>query len=265
MNDTADLLTVVVARELVDARARGLKVLAVTSPIAFVAGLAARHLGAPDLALATGFCVLDAVGPFPALTLGEGNLGVDQATRGPSSDTFVALARGMVGVCVSPAQLDGRGATNLSRVGGTDQAPKVALPGSRGLPENNDAPGPLWYLFLGHDPRTLVAVVDTVSGPPPSPDRYRRLITPLGVFSLSPDGWAAVSLSPDVSVDAVHEATGFAIDVPDGTPTTMTPTDEELAALDAVDPLGLRAIELARGEEAKALFTRAIEAERNLR
>jgi glutaconate CoA-transferase, subunit B len=261
----ADLLTTVVARELVGAQARGLRVLAVTSPIAFVAGLAARRLGAPDVALATGFCVLDAVDAFPAVTLGEGNLGVAGAARGPSSDTFVALARGRVGVCVSPAQVDVRGATNLSRVGGTNDAPKVALPGSRGLAENNDAPGPLWYLFTNHDSRTLVPEVDFVSGPPPSAGRYRRLITPLGIFSLEGGAWTAETLTDGVTADDVAAGTGFPIAVPDGVATTMAPTDEELAALDAVDPLGLRALETARGEEAAELVKRAVAAERELR
>lgn len=263
MTDLADLLTAVVARELVAARARGMRVLAVTSPIAFVGGLAARRLGAPDLALATGFCVLDEVGAFPAVTLGEAALGVADAARGPSSDTFVALARGRVGVCVSPGQLDGSGATNLSRIGGTDASPGVALPGSRGLPENNDSPGPLWYLFTSHSPRTLVAEVDFVSGPAPSPGRHRRLLTPLGVFTLTPDGFVATSLTDGTRADDVRDATGFEVDVPDGVASTPPPTDVELAAMAEVDPLGLRALETAGGEDAAELVRRAVAAERS--
>ena len=45
-----------------------------------------------------------------------------------------------------PAQLDRVGATNLSYVGGSYESPRVALPGSRGLPDNNDSPSRVWYL-----------------------------------------------------------------------------------------------------------------------
>lgn len=262
MTEVADLLTAVVARELVAAHGHGMRVLAVTSPIAFVAGLAARRLGAPGLALATGFCVLDEVGAFPAVTLGEAALGVAEATRGSSLDTFVALARGRVGVCVSPGQLDGRGATNLSRIGGTDDAPGVALPGSRGLPENNDSPGPLWYLFTTHSPRTLVDRVDFESGPPPSPGRHRRLLTPLGVFSLTPDGFVATSLTGGTTGQQVEGATGFPVAVPPDVPETPSPSEQELTAMAEVDPLGLRALETVTGDAAAELVRRAVASER---
>lgn len=211
-----DLLTTVLARELVAAAAVGLRVLAVTSPLSRVAGLAAQRLGAPELALATGFGTLDG----------------DGGARGPASDAFVALARGLVGVAVTPAQLDGRGATNLSRIGGTDERPRVALVGHRGLPENNDAPAWVWYVFEDHSPRQLVAEVDVASGPPPSPGRYRRLLTPLGVFALE-DGWRAVSLTGGVTPDEVAEQTGFPVAIDGGVPRTPPPDEAERAAVSA--------------------------------
>lgn len=220
-----DLLATVLARELVAAAGSGLRVLALTSPVSLVAGLAARRLGAADLAIATGFTTLDG----------------DEGVRGPASDTFVALARGRVGVAVNPAQLDGRGATNLSRIGGTDQRPRVALPGSRGLPDNNDAPAWVWYLLGAHSPRQLVAEVDVASGPPPSPGRYRRLLTPLGVFALDPgQGWRALSLTEGSGAAEVREQTGFDVAIAADTPSTPPPDPSERRALDAVDPEGRR-------------------------
>lgn len=220
-----DLLATVLARELVAAARSGLRVLAMTSPVSLVAGLAARRLGAPDLAIATGFTTLDG----------------DEGVHGPASDTFVALARGRVGVAVNPAQLDGGAATNLSRIGGTDDRPRVALPGHRGLPDNNDAPSWVWYLLGAHSPRQLVAAVDVASGPPPSPGRYRRLLTPLGVFAVEAgQGWRALSLSEGVSAADVAEQTGFPIAIGAATAPTRPPDEAERAALKAVDPQGLR-------------------------
>lgn len=266
MTSTADLLTAVMIRELVAARRRGMRVLAVTSPMSLVAGLAARDRGAPDLALAAGFGVLDAVDPFPALSLGEASYGTDLAHISSSADTFIAVARGFVGVCTTPAQLDGRGAANLSRIGGTWERPGVALPGSRGLPDNNDMRGPVWYVYTAHDTRQLVAEVEFVSGPPPSAGRYRRLLTPLGVFELQPGrGWSTVSLHPGVGHDDVAAATGFPITRPQGDQPTAEPTPEERAVIESVDPHGLRALGYVDVDEATQLMSAAVTAERRKR
>lgn len=263
MTAAADLVTAALAREVVAAAGAGVRVLAVTSPLSLVAGLVARATGAPGLAIATGFEFLDAVDPRPAVTLGEAAYGIDAAARGPAADTFVALGRGRILVAVTPAQLDGRGAVNLSGVGGEPGRPKVALPGHRGLPENNDAPSRVVYVFAQHSPRSLVAEVDVVSGAPPSAGRYRRLITPLGVFGLTPgSGWAAVSLSAGVDAGAVHEATGFPVAIGAEVPVTPAPTREERHALEAADPHGLRALEFLAPDEAAARVAAASAAER---
>ncbi len=244
-DQVADLLTLGLARWLVDGVQAGVRTLAVTSPMALVAGLVARRTGAPDLAIAAGFGILDAIDPVVSLTGGEAAFGVDRAARGPASDTFVALARGRVAVAVTPAQLDVRGAVNLSGIGGEPGRPAVALPGHRGLPENNDSPSRVAYLLLDHSPRALVGRVDVESGPPPSPGRHRRLLTPLGEFALEPGvGWRAVTLSPGVTAEAVAERTGFAVTVGEEVGVTPEPTDEERAALAAADPHGIRALPL---------------------
>lgn len=260
MTNLADLITTVLAREFVAAfRDRGVRVIPVTAMSSLVAARSARLLGAAQLAIAPGFCTLDAPAE-PSVSLGEVALATAQSSRGPLSDTFVALAQGRVGVVTSPAQLDARGATNLSRIGGSDAAPAVALPGSRGLPDNNDSPSSVWYLFSDHSSRSLVEEVDFVSGPPPSAGRFRRLLTPLGLFDLS-DGWSAVSLAPGVTPDEVHSATGFEIEVPANCPEIEVPTAEELAALELADPHNLREIEFLGGAEAAKRFVLAVERE----
>ncbi len=243
MSAVGDRITTLIAREFVAARSEGVRVVAITSTATMVAALAARRLGAPDLALAPGFGTLDADSGL-SLSLGERSLRAGTSPVGPISDTFVAVARGMVGVVVLPAQLDARGATNLSFVGGTHDAPKVALPGSRGLPDNNDSPSRVWYLVADHSPRTLVDRVDFVSGPPPTRGQKRRLITKLGLFDLSVDqGWRAAGLFTGVSAGDVDAAGGFSIAVPPDTPAVAEPTDEELDVLRTVDPDDLHSIE----------------------
>jgi glutaconate CoA-transferase subunit B len=260
MSRSSDLITTVLAREFVTAaRDRDLRVVAVTTVSSLVAALAAQQLGAPQIALAPGFCTLDAPA-VPTMALGEIALGTARSARGPLSDTFVALARGRVGVVTSPAQLDSSGATNLSRVGGTNEAPGVALPGSRGLPDNNDSPSSVWYLFPDHSPRRLVPEVDFVSGPSPSNGRFRRLVTPLGLFELA-DGWSAVALAPDVAAADVVEATGFTVRIPDDCPVIPAPTAEELAVLESVDGENLREIEFLAGPDAGKRFAEVVQLE----
>ncbi len=248
MSAPADLVTAALAEEIA---ASGVRVFAATSPLTVVAALAARRLGLPDLAIAGGFTRLDA-DPVPALTLGEaGLLGSAPGPRGSIGDVFALLARGAGGVAVSPAQLDARGRTNLSGVG-PPGAPVTALPGTRGLADNNDSPARVWYLLPAHSPRTLVARVDVVSGPAPDRSTPRRLITPAGLFDLGRAGWAAIWLSPD-GESLVSQAPGLDARVA-GAPVREEPPARVLAAIREVDPHEVRAVEMAGRAEAAELW-----------
>jgi glutaconate CoA-transferase subunit B len=245
----ADALCATLAEEIA---ASDIRVYAVTSPLTVVAALAARRLGRPDLAIAGGFTCLDAH-PTPSLTLGEAGLvGPEPVVRDGIGDVFALLARGTGGVTVMPAQLDARGRTNLSGVGPPGR-PKVALPGSRGLPDNNDSPARVWFLLVQHSPRTLVGEVDVVSGPAPSLTSPRRLITPAGLFDLRRDGWRAMWLTPG-GAEMVAQAPDLGARIPDGVRIRRAPRPRTLAALRAVDPHGVRAVEVAGREEAARLW-----------
>ena len=238
-----DLITGLLVREF-EAAARAdtpLRVLAATSMASLVAGLTARAAG-HDVAIAGGFAALDA-DPIPSLSLGESGLGIERSTRRGLFDTFSVLSRGWVGVAVSPGQLDGKARTNLSFVGGTHNEPGVALPGSRGLAENNTSPSRVWYVVPRHTSRTLVGEVDFVSGPEPAGDAPRRLITNLGVFVYD-GGWRAESLHDGVAVTDVAENTGFPVDC-SGSVVTPPISEDELAAIAAIDPDDLRGLEAA--------------------
>lgn len=246
---TADLLAATLAEEIA---AAGVRVFAVTSPLTVAAGLAARRIGAPRLALAGGFTCLDA-NPVPALTLGEAALvGPAPVARDWAGDVFTLLARGLAGVAVAPAQLDARGRTNLSGIGPPGR-PRVALPGSRGLPDNNASPGRVWYLLTAHSPRTLVGRVDVVCGPEPPPGSIRRLITPAGLFSLEREGWQAIWLTPE-GRDLLAGTPDLRVTVPATTPVRRLPRPRTLAALHAVDPHEVRAVEVADRHAARRLW-----------
>lgn len=234
MNALADLLVGTLAEEIVEAVGEGLRVFAVTTPATVVAGLAARDLGAGRPAISCGFTALDG-DPVPSLDPGEGSL----FPRGPLqrdwvTDVFTLLARGQAGVAVAPAQLDAAGRTNLSGIGRPGR-PKVALPGARGLPDNNSSPSRVWYLLGAHSSRALVERVDVVCGPAPPPGVQRRLITPAGLFDLGEAGWSCRWLAPG-GAELVEGAPGLGVVVPAGVETRATPAEATLAALERVDP-----------------------------
>jgi glutaconate CoA-transferase subunit B len=243
VTDPADSITVLLARDVVDAvGSRGLRVFAITSPVSMVAGLLAQRIGAPTLALAGGFGRLD-VDPRPAVTSGEFALGLDASPHAMSAETFMALARGKVGVVVSPAQIDARAALNLSGVGGSHAQPAVALPGSRGLPDNNHSISTVWYFVPEMTPRRLVAEVDFVSGSAPPAGIRRLLLSPTATLSFdAASGWRIVGLAEGVTVEDVRAAAGFEL-AADSPPVHVAPSPDELAALAAVDPHGLRRLD----------------------
>jgi glutaconate CoA-transferase, subunit B len=252
MSGVADLLTAALAREIAEAN---LRVFAVTSPATVAAALAARELGAPDLAIATGFTGLDG-SPLPSVTLGEAGLfTAGAALRDDPFDTFVLLARGHAGVAVAPAQLDRHGQTNLSGVGPPGH-PKVALPGARGLPDNNISPSRIWYMLPGHSGRQLVERVDVVCGGPPPASTVRRLLTPAGCFELGEDGWHARWITSQAA-ELVPTAPGLGIELTGQEPVVDEPEPLALAAVKRADPDDVRLIEFAGGAEAGALYAAA--------
>jgi hypothetical protein len=215
---TADLLTGTLAEEI--ASQPDLRVFVPTTPATDVAARAARRLGAEPLALGRGFTALDG------------------RQQDWVTDVFTLLQRGVLGVAITPVQLDAAGRTNLSGIGGPGRL-KVALIGPRGLPDNNDTPSPLWYFLPAHSPRTLVEHVDLVCGPAPSGIGKRTLLTPAGCFDLVGGRWQARWLAP-AGDELVAATPAFGIEVPAGTPVRVAPLPTALEALDAVDSEGAR-------------------------
>jgi glutaconate CoA-transferase subunit B len=192
----------------------------------------------------------------PNVTLGEAGLFTTGAVLVDDPfDTFALLARGRVGVAVTPAQLDAAGRTNLSGAGPPGR-PKVALPGARGLPDNNVSPSRVWYLFPAHSPRQLVERVDVVCGAAPPASSVRRLLTPAGCFELRPDGWQTVWLTEN-GAELIAGTPGLGIHVTGTEPIATEPDADALAALERVDPHEVRLMEFSGGAEAAKRFGEA--------
>jgi len=174
----------------------------------------------------------------------------------PFGKMFDILWAGRRHVMMGATQVDRYGNQNIACIGPWAR-PKAQLLGVRGAPGNtvNHATS---YWVPNHSPRAFVPSVDCVSGvgydraaaAGPTASQYheiRRVISNLGVFDFeTPDHAMRIrSLHPGVTVEAVVEATGFPLVVPDDVPTTPAPTPDDVRLLDDVlDPTGLRAAEL---------------------
>ncbi|RLU87616.1 CoA-transferase [Streptomyces griseocarneus] len=155
-------------------------------------------------------------------------------------------------VMMGASQLDRHGNQNIACVGDWKR-PSRQLLGVRGAPANT-LNNPTSYWIPRHSPRVLIERVDMVCGvghdraaaAGPSATRFHRIVrvvTDLAVLDFeSPDRTMRVrSLHPGVTAEALKAATGFPLDVPDGTPPTRPPTAEELRIVrEVLDPGGLR-------------------------
>ena len=159
------------------------------------------------------------------------------------TDLFDLSARGRLDTAfLSGVQIDRAGRINMSLIPGPDgnvQRPKVRLPGGAGsaciLPTAKRTL--LWR--TRHDRRTFVERVDFVT----ATGNVDRVVTPLCVFRHEHGQLVVESIHPGVEPTTLREQTGFAIDINECTPMTPPPSEQELAALDAVDPKGVRKIE----------------------
>ncbi len=174
----------------------------------------------------------------------------------PFGKMFDIVWSGRRHVMMGATQVDRFGNQNIACIGPWER-PKAQLLGVRGAP-GNTVNNPTSYFVPQHGPRVFVEQVDCVSGVgydraaaagPMATEHHeiRRVVSNLGVFDFeTPDHAMRLrSVHPGVSVDAVVEATGFALVVPDDVPETRAPTDGDLRLLrEVLDPDGLRGAEV---------------------
>lgn len=243
----ADVMVCALAAEIVDGDVVGV---GLGTPLAVAAVLLARATTAPDAHLLVG----GAVDPRADLaTCLGGAAALVGRTAGfvPHLDTMgMAEGQSMTLQYLRPAQVDGRGNLNTSRVGQGEHL--VRLPG--GL-ATADVPRllPRLVIYLPrHRRRALPAAVDVVTGPGGGwdQDRYRaagpvRLVTDRAVIAFQRSGPVLVSVHPGIDVQDVVDETGFELQGIDDAHTTPTPSLPMRAALEELDPAGIRTREIA--------------------
>ena len=204
----------------------------VASPLPMVATLLAKRLHAPDLVYLNITGSIDPTpGELPVSTVDPMLL---EGTRSllTLTDLFDMAARGDLDTAfLSGVQIDRRARINMSVIGPFGK-PKVRLPGGAGsaaiLPRAKRTI--LWR--TKHDPRVFVETLDFVT----AAGNVDRVVTPLCVFRRRDGELEVESIHPGVSASELTAATGFRVTLNASTPVTPGPTEEELAALAAVDP-----------------------------
>jgi glutaconate CoA-transferase subunit B len=239
------------------------------SPCAQVAMHVARHTSARDMLLVEGATY--AVNPDPPFIPPTGNdlsLQRDASYRMRFEEFFDAALRGDVDrMFLSGGQIDAYGNTNVTGIGPPDR-PKVKLGGGGG---GCNLAATIQHLTLWttrhRSGRALIEHCDFVTDMGHRTQGGTRaelgytgggpewLVTELGVFDYDEDGQARLrQVFPDVSVEQVSAATGFELRVSADLRPVPLPSAAEIAALRAVDPLGVRRSEFAP-EELRRTFT----------
>jgi glutaconate CoA-transferase subunit B len=233
------------------------------SPCAQVAMHVARHVHARDMLLVEGATY--AVNPDPPFIPPTGNdLALERGAsyRMRFEEFFDAALRGDVDrMFLSGGQIDPFGNTNVTAIGPLDR-PKVKLGGGGGGCNLAATIGHLTLWTTRHrSGRTLVPACDFVTDMGHRTAGGTRaelgfigggpqwLVTELGVFDFDGEGHARLrQVFPDVDRRAMEEATGFPLRVAADVRPVAPPSTAELAALRAVDPLGVRRSEFAEAE-----------------
>jgi glutaconate CoA-transferase subunit B len=221
-----------------------------------IAARLAKALYAPEIVLMAGGSMAGYdCAPSPK-GLNDEWISSTSAVRGSDwIETFDLISAGKYAICMGPVQVDRTGSCNISVLGDW-QRPKVAMIGSRGIPDDMVRLAELTFHVRRHSPRALVERVDFRCGLGFGPERERlgltlgeprMLVSNLGVFDFdrAGAGMRVRSLHPGVSLDDVQRATGFELLAPAGDiPVTAAPTPEELACIrEQIDPLGVRRLD----------------------
>ena len=244
--DVADTMIVALAAEVVDGDLVGV---GLGTPLALAAALVAKRTHAPDAHVLAGGS-LDADADLPTYMGGSGSV----AGRSPGwvshfDSMDMAERHRMTLQILRPAQVDGTGNLNTSRIGGL-RKPKVRFPGGLATGDVSQVLPRLVVYLPSHRARNLPAQVAFRTGsgigwpgPLHATRGVVRLVTDLAVIDFSEGGASLTSVHPWTDVESVVAETGFALDTSDTT-VTRSPTGEERAALAALDGAGLRAREI---------------------
>lgn len=260
----ADQMVWSLARE---ARAGDVAVVGVATPMATAAAMLARELLVEDMT------VIAAASVDPSVhDISEQMRQADAVARRSvgsmaQAEILDAIQRGRISLqYVSPAQVDGLGRLNTSRVPRPDGSIR-RLPGGLATGDVSVLVGRLVAYRASHTPRFLVPEVTFTTGAGHADGDHwrdqrrlpgagcRTIVTDRAVLRWEQDrrGFRLASVSAGSSVEEVVDACGFALLVDDDVPTTEPPTDAAMDLLDQViDPLGVRRLEVPSERAAAA-------------
>ena len=235
-----ELMAVAIARLLRDGE---VVFQGVNSPLPMVAIALARRLHAPRLTYVN---IAGGVDPAPRYlpdSTTDAELAHGSASLFNNEDFYDLCARGGIDTAfLGAVQIDAQGRTNVSAIG--DQArPKVRLPGGGGAAMIMPMARRVILWRTQHSPRVFVERLDFVT----AAGNVDRVVTPLCVFQRREGRLQVEAIFPTSSAAEIMAQTGFPLDVPASCPILAPPTAEELAALDAIDPRGVRRQEFHGG------------------
>jgi acyl CoA:acetate/3-ketoacid CoA transferase beta subunit len=211
----------------------------VGTPLAIAAGMLAREVLVPDLTL----IVAGSVDPATH-DVAEGMIdpaAVARHSKGTLRQVEIldCIERGVVTLqFVAPAQVDGLGRINTSRVGSR------LLPGPLALPDTSVLVGRLVAYRADHSPRFLAPSVDYVTGA----GGVDAVVTGLAEIAMGPA--RVLGVQPDVALDEVVAGCGFDLLVDDAAVLDPVPSDALRLLHDVIDPHGVRGLELRDGRAA---------------
>jgi glutaconate CoA-transferase subunit B len=136
-------------------------------------------------------------------------------------------------------QIDRAGRINMSAIG-DPRRPTVRLPGGAGSAALMPTARRTILWRARHDTRTFVADLPFVT----AAGNVDRVVTPLCVLRCRGGVLGVESVHSHSNPEEVRAATGFEVEVGPETPVTPPPSEQELAALQAIDPTGVVAVEL---------------------
>jgi hypothetical protein len=157
----------------------------------------------------------------------------------------------------TPAQVDGAANANLSVIGNW-ASPKVAMGGTRGLPDAAE----LHFVLPLHSARQLVKRVDFISTAAANRRVPPCLFTELGVMQWwsERDAWRLVQRHAGVTFAQIQERTGFTV-LTEGEVLEIPPVPQDLiAVLDQVDPRRMRDLDFVTGAAQRQQAMTEIEA-----